>query len=225
VRALRGGDVAGNQRYFEDSIAARKDSTPLWYGFALHQLRQRNFDGAKAALAKIPVSPELALTRTLLEADISLGMKNNDWREIYERLSTELPNHRVIATKYVRALLSSDKRADGLRAVDILRNLTERVSDDPSLYEQLSRAYQVGGDNVRAGEAFAYATALRGAFEDSLLQLQNVAARKDLDYYERARIDAQITELMPIVLELRKRNIDARSAQVVDSEARPSTLR
>jgi hypothetical protein len=38
-------------------------------------------------------------------------------------------------------------------------------------------------------------------------QLKGLLKRKDLDYYARARIQAHIAELTPLVMELRKRRV------------------
>jgi beta-barrel assembly-enhancing protease len=67
---------------------------------------------------------------------------------------------------------------------------------------------------VRAGEAYARATALRGALEDALGQLQRIAQQPKLSYYERARIDSQVAELTPIVLEIRRREGTANQPQL-----------
>jgi predicted Zn-dependent protease len=40
-------------------------------------------------------------------------------------------------------------------------------------------------------------------------QLEQTAARNDLDYYDRARIDAQIAQWQPVVLRERKRAEDS----------------
>jgi predicted Zn-dependent protease len=69
----------------------------------------------------------------------------------------------------------------------------------------LGRAYELSGDEIRSGEAFARAAALRGAYQDALLQLQALLDRRELDYYQRARIDSQIAALTPIVIALRER--------------------
>ena len=40
-----------------------------------------------------------------------------------------------------------------------------------------------------------------------MLQLQTLKLREDLDYYARARIDARIAQITPVVLELRRQGI------------------
>jgi len=56
-------------------------------------------------------------------------------------------------------------------------------------------------------------------------QLKRLQQRPDLDYYARARIQARINDLTPLVMELRKRRIqtddnpDGRSQQLQNREA------
>jgi predicted Zn-dependent protease len=79
------------------------------------------------------------------------------------------------------------------------------------LQELYARANQLAGQPVRAAEAWAQAYFLRGKYEDAMRQLEQTALRDDLDYYERARIDAQVAAWLPIVLRERRRNEDQRS--------------
>ena len=50
-------------------------------------------------------------------------------------------------------------------------------------------------DEVRATEAIAESYYLRGGIHEAAMQLQTLANEDDLDYYQRARITARITEL------------------------------
>ena len=80
------------------------------------------------------------------------------------------------------------------------------------------------GDDVRASEAYADASYYAGRPFDAMEQLKRLLKRNDLDYYARARIQARITELTPLVLELRKRKIqtednpDGRQQQLQQGE-------
>jgi hypothetical protein len=60
---------------------------------------------------------------------------------------------------------------------------------------------------MRAGEAFADASYYSGRPFDAMEQLKRLLKRDDLDYYARVRIQARITELTPLVMELHKRRI------------------
>jgi beta-barrel assembly-enhancing protease len=211
VRVMQLGNTKTIERFYRDSLATRPRSPALNYGFALLKIRQNDYEGARALCAQLPDTKALGLMKQLLLVDIEFADKTARWQPMYDALLAANPKHRVIAQKYASALLSLGSKAGGEKALSVLRDLNERYDNDPTLFEQLSRAYELSGDNVRAGEAYANATALRGAFEDALLQLQTISEGKNLSYYERARLDAQIAELTPLVLELKARNIDTRS--------------
>jgi predicted Zn-dependent protease len=77
--------------------------------------------------------------------------------------------------------------------------------EDPTLHELYARSANVAGDTVRAREAIAESYYLRGGVHEAAMQLQELVAREDLDYYERARITARINELR---LELAKTGME-----------------
>ncbi len=85
-----------------------------------------------------------------------------------------------------------------------------------------------GGDDLivtrldvgSAGEAFADASYYSGRPFDAMEQLKQLLKRDDLDYYARARIQARIAELTPLVLELEKRRV-----KTPDNPAATSQLR
>ena len=58
---------------------------------------------------------------------------------------------------------------------------------------------------MRAGEAHAEVALLNGQFSDALNQLVDLLRRDDVDYYQRARIEARIAEITPYALEQRRR--------------------
>jgi predicted Zn-dependent protease len=58
-----------------------------------------------------------------------------------------------------------------------------------------ARSANIAGDTVRAREAIAESYYLRGGIHEAAMQLQELARRDDLDYYQRSRITARIKEL------------------------------
>ena len=108
----------------------------------------------------------------------------------------------------------------------MLRPLLPESGNDPTFQRAFARASEVAGDVVRAGEAHAEAAYLSGRAEDALNQLGALKKRDDLDYYQRARIDARIAALTPLVLELRKQglrpgDVGSRLGLDEDTGARP----
>ena len=111
-----------------------------------------------------------------------------------------------MALAYAIALTEGGDKQQAGTAAGLLRPLLEN-SDQPELYSAYARASDKAGDGERAGEAFADASYYSGRPFDAMEQLKRLLKRDDLSYYARARIQARIAELTPLVLELRKRKI------------------
>lgn len=76
------------------------------------------------------------------------------------------------------------------------------------MHRSFARAAELAGDEIRASEAHAEAAFASGHLEDALGILERLARRTDLDHYQRARIEARIADLTPLVLELRRRSLN-----------------
>jgi predicted Zn-dependent protease len=111
-----------------------------------------------------------------------------------------------VALAYAKALTAGGDTTQATTAASLLRPLLDEA-DEPDIYRSYARASSKAGDNVRAGEAYADASYLSGRPFDAMEQLKRLLKRNDLDYYARARIQARIADLTPLVLELRKRKI------------------
>lgn len=125
----------------------------------------------------------------------------------FEALLARMPRSREVALTYAAVLNERNTRAAGKRAQDILRPLLSPAADDPVFQQVFARASEMAGDPVRAGEAYAEAAYLNGRPEQALVQLDTLRKRDDVDYYARARIDARIAAITPVVLELRREGI------------------
>jgi predicted Zn-dependent protease len=126
---------------------------------------------------------------------------------LFESLLRRLPRNRAVAIAYAGALSERGTAEAAGRAIAVLRPLLNDAGHDPSLHRSFARAAEVAGDIPRAAEAHAEAAFLSGRAEDALNQLLRLKERDDLDYVQRARIDARISAMTPIVLELRARGI------------------
>ena len=112
------------------------------------------------------------------------------------------------ATRASRVAKIVSEAEAGRRAVDVLRPLLADSGDDPIFQRSFARANELSGDLVQAGEAYAEAAYLSGRALDAIAQLETLKAREDLDYYQRARIEARIAAIAPPVLEMRRRGIE-----------------
>jgi len=125
----------------------------------------------------------------------------------FEGLLARMPRNRAIALTYASVLAERNNQAAGKRAQEVLRPLLDAAGDDPLFQTTFARINEIAGDPIRAGEAYAQAAYLNGRAEQPLVQLNTLKKRGDLDYYARARIDARIATITPVVLELRRQGI------------------
>lgn len=209
VRVLSASSTTTIRAYYANNLRDNKDFDTVAnrYGYALALINAREPKQAAEQLRKLvaqqPGSSVLRLA--LANAEDQSGNKPEALK-IYERLDHEFPGNRAIALTYSGALLAQGDEKSARRSLDLLRPLVERYSDDPDLQKSFGRANQLAGDKVRAGEAYAEAAYLNGHAEDALNQLKALLKQTDLTYYQRSRIDARITRMTPLVLEMRKRS-------------------
>ncbi|WP_425480255.1 M48 family metalloprotease [Dyella monticola] len=196
---------------YYSSLLARKDGrydTPEnHYGYAL--ALTRSGQGAKAVAQLGPLLdkyPDNLIVRlAMADARLQDGQRAAAL-DLYAALNTQSPRNKAIGVAYANALNQGGTKTQAAQAADMLRPMLEDT-DEPDLFTAYARASEHAGDTVRAGEAYAQASYLSGRPFDAMEQLKALLKRGDLDYYARARIQAHIAELTPLVMELRKRRI------------------
>ena len=125
----------------------------------------------------------------------------------FANLLQRAPNNRAVAMTYAQVLSERNTTEAGKHAQAVLRPLLARASDDPGFQRIYARASEVAGEPIRAGEAYAEATFLSGRAEQALVQFNTLKKRPEVDYYARARIEARIAQITPVVLELHRQGI------------------
>jgi len=140
------------------------------------------------------------------EALIELNQREAGLK-LFAELHSLNPRSRPVCTSYVRALLAGRTVSEGKRAQDVMKTLLLIDSEDAQVHELFSQAADLAGDNARALEAKAEVFYLNGNTLDAITQLETLAKRSDLHYYQRARIEARIEQLSPIAIEERRRSL------------------
>jgi predicted Zn-dependent protease len=208
LRALTADTPAQAIREYEQMARAGKLGDAQRYGLAVARIRAGKgpaaVDDLSQLLAKHPGN--LWLELGIAQA----GAPGNDRTAAdarFDALVARLPNNLAVARTSASVLNERGTPAAGRRAPEGLRPLLNAKADDPGLQAEFARASDMAGDPVRAGEAWAEAAYLNGRPEQALVQLNNLKKRPDLDYYARARIDARIAAITPVVLELQRQGI------------------
>jgi predicted Zn-dependent protease len=171
------------------------ESDALFYGRAIALQKRGDYGEARKLLQNL-LDREQRVIYELQLADLDLE-SGHDAAAI-DRLAglyDAFPGNHAISMQYARALLKSQDKEQAQTAAVVLRQQLLSHPQDPTLYELYARSANIAGDSVRAREAIAETYYLRGGVHEAAMQLQELAARDDLDYYQRARITARINEL------------------------------
>mgnify|MGYP002377661450 CR=1 FL=1 len=208
VRVLAGNAVT-LATYYSSNLADRTAfNTPAnHYGYALALTRSGRAAQAIGQLQPLlQAHPDnLILDLAMAEARLQAGQRAAALA-IYNKLNARSPRNRAVALAYANALTMDGDKTQAAIAAGLLRPLLDDATE-PELYNAYARANEKAGDSIRAGEAFADASYYSGRPYDAMEQLKRMLKRDDLDYYARARIQARIAELTPLLLELHKRNV------------------
>jgi predicted Zn-dependent protease len=210
VRVLSSPRPSQTASYYADNLHndPNFNNTSNRYGYALALLNSGDAKKAESVSDKlIEKQPNnLVLQLAAGESELMTGARDASLKR-YTSLESDYPDNRALAMSQAQALLQSGDRKSARHAQEILRPQLEKNDEDPDMQTLFARACELAGDPVRAGEAHAAAAYLNGRAEDALNQLKDLLKRSDLDYYQRSRIEARISEFTPIVLELRRRKI------------------
>ncbi|MGN6282043.1 M48 family metalloprotease, partial [Frateuria sp.] len=202
------GDASKLVHFYDASFGTTGFDTPATrYGYALALTRSGAGAPAIAQLKPLLAAhpDNLILNLAMADAQLQDGQRA-DALARYARLNTRSPHNRAVALAYAKALTAGGDTDQATLAASLLRPLLDNA-DEPDIYRSYARASDKAGDSVRAGEAYSDASYLSGRPFDAMEQLKRLLKRDDLDYYARARIQARIADLTPLVLELRKRKV------------------
>ena len=208
LRVLSANTPEAAVREYEGIARAAPLDDAQRYGLSVAHLRAGRGDQAAAGFTELisKYPGDVWITLGLAEAEAHAGRAAAADRR-FEALLERMPRNPAVALSYADVLVARNTAEAGRRAQAVLRPLTNSSGDDPAFQRTFARASEIAGDPVRAGEAWAEAAFLSGREEQALVQLNTLKKREDLDYYARARIDARIARITPVVLELRRQGI------------------
>jgi predicted Zn-dependent protease len=177
------------------------------YGLALTLLRDRRLDAAREQVDRLLEAEAGRQIFRLLHSELLIAEGRLDQSlAILEALYWQYPGSRLVTTQYARTLMHDPDKQRAQRATEILRSYLRDYPDDLRMTELYARAADRAGDDVRAAEALAESYYMRGGVKEAIEQLERLIDRPDLDYYQRARINARLNELRSERLRLTSRN-------------------
>jgi predicted Zn-dependent protease len=207
IRVLSGDASKLADMYATNLKRKEFDTASNRYGYAVALIRSNRgalaIEQLQPLIASQPSSVVLRLG--LADAYVNAG-RHGDALALYKTLHDNSPRNRAVTLGYARALTDTGRADESRVAAGLLKPMLDD-SDDPEIFRTYGRASERAGDSVRSAEAYADSAYLSGRPFDAMEQLRRLLKRDDLDYYQRSRIQARISDLTPLLLELRKKRV------------------
>jgi beta-barrel assembly-enhancing protease len=173
-----------------------RPETAMRYGLALAWIRDRRFEEAGEQIEiLLEGNPDRQLYQLLQAQWLLDSGRHQDSLDLLETLYAQYPGSRLVTTQYAQALMHERDAENARKAAEILRRHLRRHPGDLPMTELYARAADRAGEPVRATEALAESYYMRGGVKEAIEQLERTIRRDDLDYYQRARINARLDEL------------------------------
>lgn len=207
VRVLS-GDAGKLASYYATNLKRKDfDTAANRYGYAVALTRTSRGSQAIEQIQPLLAAQPNSVVLRLAMADACMDAgRYGDAMSIYKALHANSPRNVAVLLGYAKALAVQGSQASAQQAAGLLRPMLDN-SDDPDIFRTYAQASERAGDGVRAAEAYANAAYLSGRPFDAMEQLRRLLKRDDLDFYQRSRIQSQIADLTPLLLELRKRRV------------------
>ncbi|TVQ36024.1 MAG: M48 family peptidase [Wenzhouxiangella sp.] len=177
------------------------------YGLVLALIQAKRLDEAETEMALLLDEQHQRQVFRLLLAELRLAQgRHSEAVEILAEQYRHFPGNRKVSVQYVETLMHTRDVEHARRAMAVLRPYLRNHPNDLRMTELMARAANLAGEPVRAAEAVADSYVLRGGVNEAIDQLERVSERDDLDYYQRARISARLSELRTEQVRLMTRN-------------------
>ncbi|VAW80877.1 Exported zinc metalloprotease YfgC precursor [hydrothermal vent metagenome] len=170
------------------------------YGLALAYWHNEDYAAAKKQLQTLlDDDPDRKIYRiSMARLELDSGQTDAALRRFRDTLKL-YPGDRIVGQYYISALIQSGQAAEARdQAVKMLRN---KQAHSPEMYELWAKAASVAGPawetNIASGEVYFLYGNLRFAID----QLERALQHKGLSQYERARVEARLTEFKQLQAE------------------------
>lgn len=161
------------------------------YGYALSLYYAGQFRRALNLLNTIEITDEIALMINVLKANIISGINLKQGREAFSKLYAFYPDSPMVIVPYIQMLIRTKNYENNKEARNLARKLVQLYPEKPNYYRILAVINQNMGKSIEANEALATREHHMNNNYSAVRILKNIL-KEDLDYYQRARIEARI---------------------------------
>ena len=196
-------NVAYYRKLFNDK-SIREISEAQKYGYALALYLSHENSKAYSLVKSIKKTGQTALIISILENNILSEIDWNKSKEAFGSLYKIYPESPVVIEPYIQMLQKSKNYKNNREARTLARKLVQLYPDDANYYQLLAITNQNAGKTIEANEALAMKEHIIHNNYRAVRILKNIL-KSELDYYQRARIEAKITEYENLIT-TRERN-------------------
>jgi predicted Zn-dependent protease len=167
--------------------------TPVRYGYVLALTRAGNYYLAREQLKALLSRDKENIVYMLAAANIESEQRNYTAAlGIFQKAYQLYPDYRPLVLAYAKTLIDSGKSA---QARDLLYHYRRQQEPDPAYYDLLAQAEAQNGSMANSGIAKAEYFYLTGDTKLAIDRLIHAKREGKLDYYQRQRITARISQL------------------------------
>lgn len=193
LRVMTADEFDGLDDYYR-SPKDESASAAFLYGRALQQYYKNDFKASLKTLQAIETDAETVVLVEILQAYNLNRIDKEQGQASINKLLRKYPENSVVLEETARIFMKSDDLKDFDRAIVNLRKLAYKEPKNPHYQDLLSIAYYNAMKPTAAGQAMAKRSHLLGQNYQAVRTLKNLRKDKNLDYYEAAKIDAQVNE-------------------------------
>ena len=166
---------------------------PVRYGYVLALIKAGNYYLAREQLKPLLSRDKENIAYMLIAANIESEQRNYTAAlEIFQKAYQLYPDYRPLVLAYAKTLLDSRQSA---QARDLLHHYRRQQEPDPAYYDLLAQAEAQNGSMANSGIAKAEYYYLTGDTKLAIDRLIHAKRESKLDYYQRERIIARISQL------------------------------
>lgn len=205
LRVLTAGEFDGLKAYYADAKDGSNASAAYLYGRALHQYRNNDYKASLATIEKIKTDSETDVLVKILKAQNISRVDTEQGKKYLDQLINQYPDNNLVLEETAQIFMHFEDLDSQDKAISQLRKLSYQYPENPHYQDLLSIAYYNAMKPVAAGQAMARRSHLLGRNYQAVRILKNLRKDRPLDFYETAKIDAQINAYEPLITDEERR--------------------
>ncbi len=150
-------------------------------------------------LETINTDAETVVLVKILKAQNLNRLDADKGQEYIDQLVSQYPDNALVLEGTAKILMHSKDLARLDQAISQLRKLSYQQPDNPHYQDMLAIANYNAMKPIEAGQAMAKRAHLLGQNYQAVRILKNLRKNEQLDYYQAAKIDAQVVEYEPLI--------------------------